>query len=91
LFVINPSQLPRSATDVQSEAIVSLLQLIAAFPTRVALKYVEKLDTIHPFLSAIRDSTREAACQLTAFVLLACPASQRTFFITGLLSVLQAK
>ncbi len=76
---------------MQSEAIISLLQLIAAFPSRVALKYTSRIDAIQPFIFSNRDVVRDSASQLIAFVLLSCPAAQRTFYFTGLLAILKSQ
>ena len=84
-------QLPRSPDVVQGEAIVSLLQLIAAFPERVASKYTDHVDRIQPYIFSTRETTREAACQLIAFVLLSSPTSQRTYYINSLLAILKNK
>ena len=82
-------QLPRAADEVQAEAIVSMLQLIAAFPSRIADKYVNRIESFQPFINSTRDGTREAACQLIGFILLSAPAAQRDFYISGLLAVLK--
>ena len=180
--------MPRSPDEVQGEAIVSLLQLIAAFPERVARQYVDSMERIQPFVynrsdivqlqlinsgfidlflsgeqkkrekkkkkkqeqevfvfhvlqfesacekiptlhlrvlidieygprsclhslhlhtrislqplffsfyvlissSPSLDTTRDAACQFVAFVLLAAPSSQRTFYVNSLISIIKA-
>jgi hypothetical protein len=50
MFFNDVKQMPRSPDEVQGEAIVSLLQLIAAFPERVARQYVDSMERIQPFV-----------------------------------------
>ena len=69
---------------------MSLLQLIAAFPSRIASKYTATADMFHPFIYSTNELTREAACQLIGFILLSSPPQQRDFFVGGMLTVLKA-